>query len=242
VAAVIAGQPGLILGSDTHPATVRAAYPAGTTVPQGGTAAGPQSRRRGPGRRLLAIGAAGIVAAAAGTTLALVLASRPAGSSHATGQTTPTRAAVRTATSAATSAAASSPPASTPAASPSASPTNSLIAVTVCTFPADGCTQPGAAQYMEVRPDQITDSGDGSGYVKDLVWADWGSPQATARGTEEVNNCSPNCATGTFTGYPATVTLAGLKPYGTGLEAYSTIVIESPAANLTETYTTGTVP
>jgi len=43
-------------------------------------------------------------------------------------------------------------------------------------------------------------------------------------------------------GYPATVTLAGLKPYGTGLEAYSTIVVQAPAANTTETYTTGTVP
>ena len=38
------------------------------------------------------------------------------------------------------------------------------------------------------------------------------------------------------------MTLAGLKPYGTGLEAYSTIVIQTPAANLTETYTKDTVP
>ncbi len=38
------------------------------------------------------------------------------------------------------------------------------------------------------------------------------------------------------------MTVAGLKPYGTGLEAYSTIVIQAPAANLTQTYTTGTVP
>ncbi len=38
------------------------------------------------------------------------------------------------------------------------------------------------------------------------------------------------------------MTLAGLTPYGTGLEAYSTIVIQAPAANSTETYTTGTVP
>ena len=32
-------------------------------------------------------------------------------------------------------------------------------------------------------------------------------------------NCTPNCAQGKYTGYPATVTVAGLKPYGTGLEA-----------------------
>jgi hypothetical protein len=112
----------------------------------------------------------------------------------------------------------------------------------VCTFPADGCNLPGAAQYMEVQPKQITDSGDGSGYVKDLVWSDWGTAQATATGIQEVNDCNPNCAQGSFTGYPATVTLAGLTPYGTGLEAYSTIVIQSPSDNGTETYTKDTVP
>jgi hypothetical protein len=95
---------------------------------------------------------------------------------------------------------------------------------------------------MEVRPTTITDSGDGTGVVKDLVWSNWGSAQATATGTQEVNDCNPNCAQGTYTGYAATVTLAGLTPYGTGLEAYSTIVIQSPGDNGTETYTKDTVP
>ena len=95
---------------------------------------------------------------------------------------------------------------------------------------------------MEVRPKQITNSGDGSGYVKDLVWTNWGSPQATATGTQALNNCTPNCAQGTYVDYPATVTLAGLTPYGTDHEAYSTIVIQSPDAGMTESYTTGTVP
>jgi len=257
VAAVIAEQAGPILASDagsggqppaygmhnTHPATARAAYSGGPTAPPGAPAPGTAPRRRSSGRWLLALGAAGIVAAVAGTTLALVLAPGPTGSSHTTGQTTPTRRAVRATTpAAATSAPASSSATSASATSPSASATDSLIAVTVCTFPADGCNVPGAAQYMEVRPDQITDSGDGTGYVKDLVWSDWGSPQATATGTEEINDCNPNCAQGTYTGYPATVTLAGLTPYGTDLEAYSTIVIQSTAANTTETYTTDTVP
>ena len=145
-------------------------------------------------------------------------------------------------TPAAVASASTSPAASTPATTPAASPSTSLIAVTVCTFPADGCTLAGASQYMEIRPNQITNSGDGSGYVKNLVWSNWGGSQATATGTEEVDDCNPNCAQGTFTGYPATVTVAGLKPYGTGLEAYSTIVIQAPAANLTYTYTKDTVP
>jgi len=234
------------------PADRGAARPAGVTYPAGAAHAGgapatppptappgaPEpdtvpSRRRPSNRWLLVTGAAGLAAAAVGATLALTLGSGPSPTppppSHTPGHTA----------SAPASVASSTPP---PATSPATSASTSLIAVTVCTFPADGCTLPGAAQYMEVRPNQITDSGDGSGYVTKLVWSDWGAPEATATGIQELNNCQPSCAQGTYTGYPATVTLAGLKPYGTGLEAYSTIVIQSPDANTTETYTSGTVP
>ena len=112
----------------------------------------------------------------------------------------------------------------------------------MCTFPADGCTDPGAAQYMEVRPKEITTSGDGSGYVQDLVWSGWGTARATATGTEKLNNCEPNCAQGKYTAYPATVTLAGLKPYGTGLAGVLHDRGPVGQANLTETYTKDTVP
>ena len=95
---------------------------------------------------------------------------------------------------------------------------------------------------MKARPSQIIDSGDGSGYVKNLVWSNWGAQEATATGVEEIDDCNPNCAQGSFAGYAATVTVAGLKPYGTGLEGYSTIVIEAPGADNTSTFTTGTVP
>jgi hypothetical protein len=95
---------------------------------------------------------------------------------------------------------------------------------------------------MEVQPKEISISGDSTGEVKDLVWSNWGSAQATATGTELLDDCNPNCAEGHNTPYPATVTVAGLTPYGTGLEAYSTIVVRSEAANTTETYTKGTVP
>ena len=237
-----AGQAAYVAPS-AHPVTFHPGYQAGTTAPppaEPGTVPGRRSSRRW----LLVIAAAGVGAAAVGATLALVLAPGPASSTQTTGQAPPPRAAAAATTPAAATppAAASSPPASSPATSPPASPTNSLIAVTVCVYPADGCNLPGAAQYMEVRPKQITNSGDGSGYVKDLVWSNWGSPQATATGTQEIDDCNPNCAQGTFTGYPATVTLAGLTPYGTDLEAYSTIVVQAPAANTTETYTTDTVP
>ena len=49
---------------------------------------------------------------------------------------------------------------------------------------------------MEVRPNQIMDSGDGSGYVKDLVWSYWGSPQATATGTQVAQQLHPELRAG----------------------------------------------
>jgi hypothetical protein len=224
-----------------HPATVLAAGPARPTAPPhapGGPGAEP--RRRSVGRWPL-IGAAVLVAAAAGAGLAVKLA--PGSPATSTGQNR--LAAKASASRAARSRPASAPassPASSPAASrPAASPSASLIA-TVCVYPADGCTDPDMVQYMVAHPSQIVDSGDGSGYVKDLVWSNWGGQQATATGVEEIDDCNPNCAQGSFAGYAATVTVAGLKPYGTGLEGYSTIVIEAPGAENTSTFTTDTVP
>jgi hypothetical protein len=95
---------------------------------------------------------------------------------------------------------------------------------------------------MEIQPRQLYLSADGSRYVDHLAWAGWGQPQATATGTLKVNDCTPSCAQGTFSPYPATVTLTGLKPYGTGLEAYSAIVVRSAAASMTFTYTKDLVP
>jgi hypothetical protein len=226
------------------PVTYYPAQQAGTTAPPGSQ---PVTRPGGrPAARLwlLAIAAAGVVAAGAGVALALVVApgssSSTSTSTTSTGGPAPATQAAGPATTPTASSAASSPAA--PATTAPASPANSLIAVTVCTFPADGCTQPGAAQYMEIRPKEITTSGDGSGYVTNLVWSGWGSPHATATGVMKLNNCEPNCAQGKYASYPATVTLAGLTPYGTDLEAYSTIVVQSDAANTTETYTKETVP
>jgi hypothetical protein len=95
---------------------------------------------------------------------------------------------------------------------------------------------------MEIQPKNIPLSADGARYADSLSWTGWGQPQATATGTLHVNDCTPSCASGTFSTYPATVTLAGLKPYGTGLEAYSTIVVRSPSANMTFSYTKDLVP
>jgi hypothetical protein len=172
---------------------------------------------------------AGGAAAVTGVTIALVLSSHSGGGPPAV--TPPAHA--------------SAPGASHASGSPGAGPasaSSTLIAVTVCSDPAGGCTYAGASQIMEIQPKQIYVSADGSRYVDSLTWAGWGQPQATATGTLKVNDCTPSCAQGTFSPYPATVTLAGLKPYGTGLAAYSTIVVRSPSANMTLTYTKDLVP
>jgi hypothetical protein len=205
--------------------------PTGPMGPETGADAAPPRRA---GRRLFAVAGGIVVAAAIGATLALVLRSSPSGPAHAAG---PTVSQSRAPAAASTPATVATSAAGTPTTSAS-----TLIAITVCSEPAVGCNDPGASQIMEVRPKTIAVSGDGSGFVTALVWSDWGSPRATATGTLKVDDCNPDCASGTYTSYPATVTLAGLKPYGTDLEAYSTIVVQSPAANLTYTYTRDTVP
>jgi hypothetical protein len=181
--------------------------------------------RRGSGRSwLIVVGVASVGAVLAGTVLALAVTSSSSTSSQG-GPTTPSGGAP----------VASSGPAS-------ASPAAAVVSAAVCTVPADGCRQSGGSQYMLVKPKQITTSGDGSAFVDGLSWTGWGTSRATATGTLHLDDCTPSCAQGTYTAYPATVTLAGLTDYQDGVKAYSTIVVQSPSANTTYTYTKDTVP
>ncbi len=201
-------------------------------MPQAPTPVAP--RRRAGGRWPAVAISAGAAAAAIGVALALTLSSQH-GSGPSAGSSS-TGASVSGPARAPGGGSASGP------ASASASASSPLIAVTVCSDPTGGCTYAGASQIMEIQPQQIYLSADGSRYVDRLTWAAWGQPQATATGTLRINDCTPSCAQGTFSPYPATVTLTGLKPYGTGLEAYSAIVVRSAAANMTFTYTKDLVP
>jgi hypothetical protein len=191
------------------------------------------ARRSGNGRNwLIVVGVAGVGAALAGTVIALAVTAHSSSSS----QSGPTAPATPAGAAAHGSAAASTSP------SLAASPSDSLIAVTVCTVPADGCTLPGASQSMGVQPKEITTSGDGSAFVDGLAWTGWGTARAVGTGTLKLNDCTPNCAQGSYTSYPATVTLQGLRAYGTGLEAYSTVFVNSPAASTSYAYTKDLVP
>ena len=51
-----------------------------------------------------------------------------------------------------------------------------------------------------------------------MSWTTWGATSATGRGILRQNNCTPNCASGKFIDYRATVTLSKIvttKKYGT---------------------------
>jgi len=117
--------------------------------------------------------------------------------------------------------------------SPSAAPGD----VTVCVNPVVSC--PGE---MKTEPATVQVSADGSGFVAGITWSGWGTATARGSGTLNVNDCTPNCAQGTLTGYPATITLTGLTPYGTGLEAYSSMTISAPSDSYHETYDINLVP
>ena len=81
---------------------------------------------------------------------------------------------------------------------------SSLIAVTVCTDPAISCSLPSAAQFMQVHPKNIGLAADGTGSVNNLVWLGKSAGNRPRNTTD--NRCNPDCAQGTFTGYPVTVT------------------------------------
>jgi serine/threonine protein kinase len=123
--------------------------------------------------------------------------------------------------------------------SPAAAP---LTEFKVCTFPADTCTS-GSTAGMKTEPAKIITSADGSGYVKDLQWSDWGKAMTQGAGILEVDNCNPSCAQGAYAGYQATITLSVLTPYGNKKQAYADMVVSAPGAPYPpETFRTGLVP
>jgi hypothetical protein len=53
--------------------------------------------------------------------------------------------------------------------------------------------------------------GDGTNYLTGMAWSRWTARSATGSGTDEINDCKPDCASGHFHGYPTTVTLSKPK-------------------------------
>jgi hypothetical protein len=241
--------PGGLLSADTWGHGGQAGHAAAAaTVDRARPSAG-RSRTR-----VLVTALAAAVLVAGGVTAAVALSSAPKPQPPPVRPPAQGALAPGTPTSAATtriSPSASAPTSSAPTQSPSASPSASqattpastpLTLIKVCTFPADGCTSATPSQ-MKSEPVQIVTTGDGSGYLKNLTWSAWGQPTAQGSGELEVDNCNPNCAQGTFTGYPATVALSSLTSYGGGNQAYADMTVNAPGSpQPTESFTTSLVP
>ncbi|MER5810269.1 hypothetical protein ABT143_19110 [Streptomyces sp. NPDC002033] len=78
----------------------------------------------------------------------------------------------------------------------------------------------------QTRPEEyLLACGDGNNRLVGLRWESWGPRQATATGTDMVNDCRPNCAAGRFRPYPVTVTLSAPQtwPATPDLRRFTTI-------------------
>jgi hypothetical protein len=116
-------------------------------------------------------------------------------------------------------------------------PSAPLTKLSVCTTPAAGCQD-----SMRSEPPVITLDADGNAYAKDLTWTGWNTTTAQGTGTLEIDNCQPDCADGTVTGYPATVTASDLMPYGSnGAEAYTSMTVFAPTAPAYQTQVYGSM-
>jgi hypothetical protein len=88
----------------------------------------------------------------------------------------------------------------------------------------------GCTGKPQVHPAALTLAcDDGNAYLSGVRWASWG-PSATATGTWRINDCVPNCAAGTFHGFPAAVRLWRPEPlpHHAGTAYYSRITIVLP--------------
>lgn len=122
----------------------------------------------------------------------------------------------------------------TPAASssPAAVSSGPASGFTVCITPVVTCKG-----EMRAAPAQIIVSGDGSAFVSGITWSGWGSATVTGTGTLKLDNCNPNCAQGSLTGYPATVTLSAPTAYGGGRRGYADMKVRAPSSPFgTKTY------
>jgi hypothetical protein len=69
------------------------------------------------------------------------------------------------------------------------------------------------AAALKIKPRSIVFTGDGTGLLagpnakrrNGISWTSWTATSAVGTGSEQVNNCEPSCAAGTFTAYPVKI-------------------------------------
>lgn len=114
-------------------------------------------------------------------------------------------------------------PSTTTSSSPSSTTTTTVTkAVTPALVPLSNET----ALY---EPAQFRYTQDGSGYVDGLTWSSWNTRGASATGTLHVNNCSPNCASGSYGSYAAAVTLSDPQQTAQGY-VFTQMAISAPGS------------
>ena len=107
----------------------------------------------------------------------------------------------------------------------------------VCASIVGSCT--GATPKHE--PATLFLSGDGSLWAKDITWSQWGTPTAVGDGTAEANNCQPDCAHGTYSAHPVTITLSEPQPWRDD-RAYTRAAYSIPSLHQHETFSQGLIP
>jgi hypothetical protein len=95
------------------------------------------------------------------------------------------------------------------------------------------------------RPSSVTlTCGDGNTVLSGLRWSSFGGTSAQARGTLEMNTCTPDCAAGKVVKYPVTVQANGQRSCKAGLRVYDKVTLKftgrAPAkANTLKRWTLG---
>lgn len=87
----------------------------------------------------------------------------------------------------------------------------------------------GQSTGLRYQPKRIIYTGDGSSYVDHLRFRSYGGPTAIAAGIDQVDDCEPSCAGGTYHPVPARVTLSHLARCR-GKRIYAVFKIDSPGA------------
>jgi hypothetical protein len=83
-------------------------------------------------------------------------------------------------------------------------------------------------QRGQVRPGSyVVACGDGSEYLSGLRWSSWTRGEATASGRVSINNCTPNCAQGTFSHSNALIVLWHVTawPHHPGQRAFGRMTV-----------------
>ncbi len=81
---------------------------------------------------------------------------------------------------------------------------------TARTLVAWNCTSAGLAKPTQI----ILACGDGNAVAEQLHWTKWTGTKAVGAGSLRQNDCTPDCADGTFHNYPARFTLSETTPVG----------------------------